>query len=45
MGKMLQKANIIRDFHEDINEDRVFWPRDIAQDYYNNDIKEFLVET
>lgn len=27
MGLFLQKTNIIRDYLEDINQDRIFWPR------------------
>jgi farnesyl-diphosphate farnesyltransferase len=44
MGKFLQKTNILRDFHEDILEQRVFWPRNIASCYYKEDIAEFLVD-
>ena len=29
MGLMLQKTNIIRDFREDVEERRFFWPREI----------------
>lgn len=29
MGLLLQKTNIIRDFREDANESRFFWPREI----------------
>lgn len=29
MGTMLQKTNIIRDFREDVDEKRFFWPRQI----------------
>lgn len=29
MGTMLQKTNIIRDFREDVDERRFFWPREI----------------
>lgn len=29
MGLLLQKTNIIRDFHEDVEEKRFFWPREI----------------
>eukprot|EP01117_Protostelium_nocturnum_P017437 TRINITY_DN709_c0_g1_i2.p1 TRINITY_DN709_c0_g1~~TRINITY_DN709_c0_g1_i2.p1 ORF type:complete len:241 (-),score=74.50 TRINITY_DN709_c0_g1_i2:847-1569(-) len=29
MGLFLQKTNIIRDYLEDINEKRIFWPREI----------------
>ena len=28
-GLLLQKTNIIRDFHQDLSEGRVFWPREI----------------
>lgn len=41
MGKFLQKTNILRDFHEDYYEDRVFWPRDVCGKYCE-DISEFL---
>lgn len=33
MGLFLQKTNIIRDFHEDIIEDRVFWPSSVWKKY------------
>lgn len=33
MGIFLQKTNIIRDYLEDINEGRAFWPRDIWSKY------------
>lgn len=42
MGRLLQKTNIIRDFQEDYREGRVFWPRDIARLYYEDDVGEFL---
>ncbi len=29
MGLFLQKTNIIRDYLEDINDKRIFWPREI----------------
>lgn len=29
MGLALQKTNIIRDYLEDINQNRIFWPRDV----------------
>lgn len=29
MGTMLQKTNIIRDFREDVDDQRYFWPREI----------------
>ena len=30
MGLFLQKTNIIRDYLEDINEDREFWPQEVT---------------
>lgn len=33
MGMFLQKVNIIRDYLEDLNEGRTFWPRDIWSRY------------
>ncbi len=33
MGLFLQKTNITRDFHEDIDEGRIFWPEEIWQNY------------
>lgn len=33
MGMFLQKTNILRDYLEDLNEGRTFWPRDIWQKY------------
>ncbi|GAA5842890.1 hypothetical protein JCM5353_002047 [Sporobolomyces roseus] len=33
MGLMLQKTNILRDFREDCDEGRVFWPADIWKKY------------
>ncbi|ODV89858.1 hypothetical protein CANCADRAFT_96812 [Tortispora caseinolytica NRRL Y-17796] len=42
MGKFLQKTNIIRDYREDLEDGRVFWPSDIWAKYTkNNDISEF----
>lgn len=35
MGLFLQKTNIIRDYLEDINEGRTFWPREIWVQYGN----------
>ena len=40
MGLMLQKTNILRDFREDVNEGRLFWPRDIWGSYGFDDPKE-----
>lgn len=36
MGLFLQKTNIIRDFMEDFNQGRVFWPREIWSAYTEN---------
>lgn len=33
MGLFLQKTNIIRDYHEDIVEDRIFWPKEVWSKY------------
>ncbi|KAI9223979.1 isoprenoid synthase domain-containing protein [Blastocladiella britannica] len=33
MGLFLQKINITRDFHEDFEENRAFWPREIWGNY------------
>jgi farnesyl-diphosphate farnesyltransferase len=33
MGQFLQKTNIIRDIHEDLDECRTFWPREIWGNY------------
>lgn len=33
MGLMLQKTNILRDFREDVDEGRVFWPAEIWNKY------------
>lgn len=33
MGLMLQKTNILRDFREDVDEGRVFWPAEIWKKY------------
>ena len=40
MGLMLQKTNILRDFREDVNEGRLFWPREIWGSYGFDDPKE-----
>ena len=29
MGLFLQKTNIIRDYLEDIEDDRIFWPKEV----------------
>jgi farnesyl-diphosphate farnesyltransferase len=36
MGLFLQKTNIIRDYHEDLNADRTFWPKEIWSQYADN---------
>ena len=33
MGLFLQKTNIVRDYLEDLNEGRTFWPREIWSRY------------
>jgi farnesyl-diphosphate farnesyltransferase len=40
MGLMLQKTNILRDFREDVDEGRLFWPREIWGKYGFEDPKE-----
>lgn len=35
MGLFLQKTNIIRDYHEDLFSDRVWWPRSVWNKYAN----------
>jgi len=44
MGLFLQKTNIIRDYLEDLEEGRVFWPKDVWSLYVSNltkDLSEF----
>lgn len=36
MGLMLQKTNIMRDFREDLNDGRFFWPKEIWSKYADN---------
>ncbi|KAK5634900.1 hypothetical protein RRF57_010612 [Xylaria bambusicola] len=36
MGQFLQKVNIIRDVHEDFEDNRRFWPKDIWSKYVDN---------
>ncbi len=33
MGLFLQKTNIIRDYREDIDQKRIFWPREVWELY------------
>lgn len=40
MGLLLQKTNIIRDFREDAEERRFFWPREIWGKYGFNELTE-----
>ncbi|KAG6852766.1 hypothetical protein C0991_009263 [Blastosporella zonata] len=42
MGLLLQKTNIIRDYREDVDEQRYFWPREIwgRKEYGFNDMKD-----
>eukprot|EP00127_Corallochytrium_limacisporum_P003659 Clim_evm47s151 gene=Clim_evmTU47s151 len=40
MGLFLQKTNIIRDYHEDILEGRIFWPREVWS-RYAGDVADF----
>ena len=40
MGLFLQKTNIIRDYHEDLTESRIFWPTCVWSKYANQ-LKDF----
>jgi len=42
MGPLLQKTNIIRDFREDVDQQRYFWPREIwwKEEYGFKEMKE-----
>ena len=40
MGLLLQKTNILRDFREDVNDGRLFWPREIWGAYGFSDPQE-----
>lgn len=40
MGLLLQKTNIIRDFREDVEERRFFWPREIWAKYGFEEMKD-----
>ncbi|KAG2098291.1 squalene synthase [Suillus discolor] len=40
MGLLLQKTNIIRDFREDVEERRFFWPREIWAKYGFTEMKD-----
>lgn len=40
MGLMLQKTNILRDFREDVDDGRLFWPREIWGAYGFDDPKD-----
>jgi farnesyl-diphosphate farnesyltransferase len=41
MGLFLQKTNIIRDFHEDFHQGRLFWPKEVWSSY-TQDLSEFF---
>lgn len=43
MGLMLQKTNIMRDFREDLEDGRFFWPKDLWSKYAN-DPKDFYLK-
>lgn len=41
MELMLQKANIMRDFRDDVADGRLFWPRELwAKEYGLQDLKD-----
>ena len=40
MGLMLQKTNVLRDFREDVDSGRLFWPKEIWGEYGFSDPKE-----
>ncbi|MCB9257025.1 MAG: squalene synthase [Chitinophagales bacterium] len=44
MGLFLQKTNITRDFYEDIEEGRIFWPREIWS-IYTEDLKTLKIKS
>ena len=44
MGLFLQKTNIIRDYLEDLQEQRTFWPREIWGQY-SADLHSFIADT
>jgi farnesyl-diphosphate farnesyltransferase len=44
LGKFLQKTNIIRDFREDLEDGRTFWPKSVWSKYAPEDLFEFREE-
>jgi farnesyl-diphosphate farnesyltransferase len=40
MGLFLQKTNIIRDYREDLDDERKFWPQEVWSKYAN-DLSDF----
>lgn len=46
MGLLLQKTNIIRDYREDVDQQRYFWPREIwgRKEYGFSEMKEMYAE-
>jgi len=42
MGLLLQKTNIIRDYREDVEDKRFFWPREIWGSYGFKEMKDML---
>jgi farnesyl-diphosphate farnesyltransferase len=40
MGLFLQKTNIIRDYREDLDDKRKFWPKEVWSKYAN-DLSDF----
>ena len=42
MGLLLQKTNIVRDYLEDLNEGRTFWPREVWSQYAHSQRLDFF---
>lgn len=40
MGLFLQKTNIIRDYLEDVNEGRQFWPKEVRIDFVSSYVRQ-----
>ena len=38
VGLFLQKTNIIRDYLEDLNDDRIFWPRAVSNSHREDSV-------
>jgi farnesyl-diphosphate farnesyltransferase len=43
MGMLLQKTNIIRDFREDVEERRYFWPREVWGAFGATEVEELIL--